>query len=54
MDNLKENSANLVDPEDPESDLISSLAAYYTFTFYDSKEYLRYDATTDEEGLGDP
>ena len=54
VDDLKENSANLVDPEDPESDLNSSLAAYYTFTFYDSKEYLRYDATTDEEGLGDP
>ena len=54
VDDLKENSANLVDPEDPESDLLSSLAAYYTFTFYDSKEYLRYDATTDEEGLGDP
>ena len=29
-------------------------ALYYTYTFYDAKDYLRYDATTDEEELGDP
>ncbi len=29
-------------------------ARYYTFTFFDSKDYLRYDETTDEEELGDP
>ena len=29
-------------------------AGYYTFTFFDSKDYLRYDETTDEDGLGDP
>ncbi len=29
-------------------------AGYYTFTFFDSADYLRYDETTDEEGLGDP
>ena len=30
------------------------LALYYTFTFYDSPDYLRYDETADEEQLGDP
>ncbi len=29
-------------------------AGYYTFTFFDSKDYLRYDETTDEEELGNP
>ncbi len=29
-------------------------AGYYTFTFFDSADYLRYDETTDEEELGDP
>ena len=29
-------------------------AGYYTFTFFDSADYLRYDETTDEDGLGDP
>ncbi|MBR7186072.1 MAG: hypothetical protein IKD43_01030 [Clostridia bacterium] len=30
------------------------LALYYAFTFYDSPDYLRYDATLDEEDLGNP
>src|SRR5699024_10567342 len=54
IDDLKEDSANLVDPEDPTSNLIGSLAGYYTFTFYDAPDYLRYDATEDEEELGNP
>ena len=54
IDDLKEDSANLVDPEDPTSNLVSSLAGYYTFTFYDAKDYLRYDATEDEDELGNP
>ncbi len=29
-------------------------AKYYTYTFYDSVTYLRYDETTDEDGLGNP
>ncbi len=29
-------------------------AGYYTFTFYDSDSYLRYDETVDSEGLGNP
>ncbi len=32
----------------------NALALYYTFTFFDSPEYLRYDETQDEEKLGDP
>ena len=54
IDDLKEDSNNLVDPEDPTSNLIGSLAGYYTFTFYDAPDYLRYDATEDEEELGNP
>lgn len=54
IDDLKEDSNNLVDPEDPTSNLIDSLAGYYTFTFYDAPDYLRYDATEDEEELGNP
>ncbi len=34
--------------------LPEAYAGYYTFTFFDSKDYLRYDETTDEEELGDP
>ncbi len=29
-------------------------ALYYTFTFFDSSEYLRYDGTKDTENAGDP
>lgn len=49
---LKYDSSNLVDPDDASSNLKAAL--YYTFTFYDSPSYLRYDATEDEEGLGNP
>ena len=31
-----------------------AIALYYTFTFYDATTYLRYDATQDEEELGNP
>ncbi len=34
--------------------LPESLALYYTFTFYDADFYLRYDATQDEDDLGNP
>ena len=36
-----------------EDRLNDSLALYYTFTFYDSIDYLRYDATTDKDGTAD-
>ena len=32
----------------------SAIAMYYTFTFYDSTSYVRYDASQDEEALGNP
>lgn len=32
----------------------SAIAMYYTFTFYDATSYLRYDATQDEDELGNP
>ena len=31
-----------------------AIALYYTFTFYDATSYLRYDATQDEDELGNP
>ncbi len=31
-----------------------SIALYYTFTFYDATSYLRYDASQDEDELGNP
>ena len=31
-----------------------AIAMYYTFTFYDATSYLRYDATQDEDELGNP
>ena len=37
-----------------DANLPSEYALYYTFTFYDAKDYLRYDASLDEDGLGDP
>ncbi|MDE5547525.1 MAG: hypothetical protein K2J30_00795, partial [Clostridia bacterium] len=37
-----------------EKDNLTEGALYYTFTYYDSPTYLRYDATKDEEKLGDP
>ena len=32
----------------------SAVALYYTFTFYDATSYMRYDATQDEDELGNP
>lgn len=37
-----------------DKDNLTEGALYYTFTYYDSPTYLRYDATRDEEKLGDP
>lgn len=37
-----------------DKDNLTEGALYYTFTYYDSPTYLRYDATKDEEKLGDP
>ena len=37
-----------------DENLPDTLALYYTYTFYDAKDYLRYDETTDEEQLGNP
>lgn len=37
-----------------DKDNLTEGALYYTFTYYDSPSYLRYDATRDEEKLGDP
>ena len=54
VDELKQTADNLVDADDFSSNLKDTLALYYTFTFYDSVSYLRYDASTDEEALGDP
>ncbi len=37
-----------------DANLDAEHALYYTYTFYDAKDYLRYDATTDEDNLGNP
>lgn len=37
-----------------DDNLPSELATYYTFTFYDSVDYLRYDVNEDEDDLGNP
>jgi len=37
-----------------DDNLPASLATYYTFTFYDSVDYLRYDVNEDEDNLGNP
>lgn len=49
VDQLKELHDVAVDENLP-----AAYALYYTYTFYDAKDYLRYDETTDEEQLGDP
>lgn len=54
VDDLKEDSANLTDPDDRESNLKGDLALYYTYTFYDAADYLRYDVNEDEDELGNP
>lgn len=51
-DDLKQTAANL-DPDD-ETKLNESVALYYTFTFYDSLNYLRYDVNEDTDNLGNP
>ena len=38
----------------PDENLGEDVALYYTFTFYDSASYTRYDATLDEDELGNP
>lgn len=37
-----------------DDNLPANLASYYTFTFYDSIDYLRYDINEDEDNLGNP
>lgn len=37
-----------------EKDHLTENALYYTFSFFDSPEYLRYDKTEDTENVGDP
>ena len=51
---LKEAVADLEDEADKvENDkLTEDYAYYYTFTFYDSVNYLRYDVNEDEDGVG--
>lgn len=54
-DILKEAVAELKDEAGiSEKDNLTEGALYYAFTYYDSPAYLRYDATKDEEKLGDP
>jgi len=45
--------AGKLDPDDNEN-LAPEIAHYYTFTFYDSLSYLRYDKTEDTDNLGNP
>lgn len=49
VDSLK--SANGIAKDE---NLPAELAHYYTFTFYDSVNYLRYDVNEDEDNLGNP
>ncbi len=49
---LEETDANVVDPGAEVKHLKSEHALYYTFTFFDSADYVRYDETLDEEKLG--
>ena len=52
---LKEAVADLEDDGDKLNDedkLIDSIAKYYTFTFYDSVNYLRYDVNEDKDEIG--
>ena len=49
---LRENENNL--NPDNEEQLREGLALYYTFTFYDSPSYLRYDKSTDSDDAGNP
>lgn len=37
-----------------DENLPSDCALYYTYTFYDAKDFLRYDKSLDEEELGNP
>ncbi len=50
VDALKADPDNLVDADDLTSNLKDAL--YYTFTFYDSLSYLRYDVNEDEDETG--
>ncbi len=51
-DDLKQSTENL-DPND-ETKLNTNVALYYSFTFYDSVNYLRYDVNEDTDNLGNP
>ncbi len=53
-----ENPKYAADPEHESKQLkdkvAEDFALYYTFTFYDSPDYLRYDESQDEDKLGNP
>lgn len=53
---LSETVDNLKDAHNVATDenLPSDYALYYTYTFYDAKDFLRYDKSLDEEELGNP
>ncbi len=53
---LSETVEELKDAHDIATDenLPAEYALYYTYTFFDAKDYLRYDRTTDEDNLGNP
>lgn len=56
LDKSEDNHAD--DPDNAGEKLADKLsnkyALYYTFTFFDSASYLRYDETEDEDGRGNP
>ena len=52
VDKLREDNSNL-DPDDEEK-LKQELALYYTFSFFDSASYLRYDKAEDTDDEGNP
>ncbi len=51
---LADDPENLVDPADAESNLKEAYALYYTYSFFDSDRFVRYDKTQDETNLGSP
>ena len=52
VDDLMQDPGNI--DRDDDAKLTSEHALYYTYTFYDATDYLRYDINEDEDGLGNP
>ena len=52
VDDLMQDPGN-ISPDD-DTKLTSEHALYYTYTFYDATDYLRYDINEDEDELGNP